>query len=59
MTYADQKVIAYYANSAYSSHKKKEMPVDDFFRVRDVVKTNKSMGKFMKNLHDKNNMGNK
>ena len=59
MTYADQKVIACYANSAYASHRKKEMPIENFFKIRNIIRTNKSMGKFMKNLHDKNNMGNK
>ena len=54
MDHQDKKTLAYYSMSAYSSHRKKEMPVDDFFRVKEVARTNKSMLKFLQNLKDKN-----
>ena len=54
MEHQDKKTLAYYAMSAYSTHKKDEMPVKDFFRVNDVARTNKPMLKFMQKLKDKN-----
>ncbi len=50
MTHADKKVVAYYAMSAYSTARKKEMSVDNFFKVRAFVKNNKTMNTFMKNI---------
>ena len=54
MTYSDQKSLAYYSMCAYASHKKLAMPIDDFFRVKEVIRTNKPMIKFIKNLKEKN-----
>ena len=54
MTYADQKTLAYYSMCAYASHSKKVMPIDDFFKAKEVAKTNGPMVKFMKDLKARN-----
>ncbi len=52
MNHQDQKTLAYYSMSAYSSHRKREMPVEDFFKVNNVARTNKPMLKFLQKLKD-------
>jgi len=54
MTASDQKTLAYYSMCAYSSHRKKAMPVDDFFKVNEVARTNKPMLEFLQKLKDRN-----
>ncbi len=53
MKHQDQKTLAYYSMCAYSSHKKKEMPIKDFFKVKEIARTNKPMLKFLQGLKDK------
>ena len=54
MDHQDKKTLAYYSMCAYSSHKKKEMPIKDFFKVKEVARTNKPMLKFMQKLKEQN-----
>jgi len=53
MTHQDMKVVAYYSMCAYSTKRKKEMSVDDWFKVKSLVKNHPTVNKFMKAV-DKN-----
>ena len=44
---------------AYSSHNKLAMPLDDFFKVNEIARTNKPMLKFLQDLKNKHNLGGK
>ncbi len=52
MTIKDQRTLAYWSMCAYSSHKKKEMPVKDFFKVNEIARNDKSMLKTMQKLKE-------
>ncbi len=54
MNHQDLKTLGYYANSAYATHNKDAMNIDQFFKVRDYIKHNKNAASFMKNLKAKN-----
>jgi len=59
MDHQDKKTLAYYSMCAYSSHNKLAMPVDDFFKVNEIARTNKPMLKFLQDLKNKHNLGGK
>ncbi len=50
MTSRDQRTLAYWSMCAYSTHKKEEMPVMDFFKVNDIARNDKNMLKTMQKL---------
>ena len=53
MTHDDMKVVAYYRFSAYSTSRKKDMSVDQFFGVRDLGKKNKKLNDMIKKLKER------
>jgi len=50
MNHQDLKTVVYYASSAYSTHGKRNMSVDQYFKVRDYTKVNKNAVKFVERV---------
>ena len=47
------KTVAYYRMSAYSTAKKNDMSIDQFFKVRELVSGNKKLKEMMKRLKER------
>ena len=56
MKYEDLKVVAHASMGAYSTSKKDEVSIDNWFKSKEYMRENKNASKFMKNLRDKNHM---
>ena len=53
LSHEDMKTVSIHRMSAYATHRKKKMSVDQFFKVQELESKSKTFGKFMKKLHNR------